>query len=195
MGCDGGTIPKRGELVQKKKKEEKIEKKDSLNTKWRHCAMSQEPLQKPIVACELGRLFNKESIIKYLIDKSSGPSSSRGSTFSYIRNLKDLKELKLMKNPAHKDEVDKIGQGSKVAEYFCPISGLEMSGNYKFQYLWSCGCVFSERALKEIRDGICLQCNAAYTVDDVITLNGSIEETEELEKRMNERRMKNKRKK
>ena len=26
-----------------------------LGAKWKHCAMSQEPLQQPIVACELGR--------------------------------------------------------------------------------------------------------------------------------------------
>lgn len=55
MGADGGTIPKRCELVKKKKKKEKIEKSYEAATKWRTCQLSQQPLKKPIVCCKLGR--------------------------------------------------------------------------------------------------------------------------------------------
>ena len=27
--------------------------------RWQHCAISQEPLRKPVVACELGKMYNK----------------------------------------------------------------------------------------------------------------------------------------
>jgi topoisomerase IA-like protein len=56
MGADGGTIPKRCELVRKKKKKEKVGKNYEDATKWRTCQLSQEPLKKPVVACKLGRL-------------------------------------------------------------------------------------------------------------------------------------------
>lgn len=55
MGCDGGTIPTRDELVRVKKKPEQKDRKADLAAKWKHCAISQEKLQPPIVACGLGR--------------------------------------------------------------------------------------------------------------------------------------------
>ncbi len=55
MGADGGTIPKRCELVRNKKKKEKIDKSVRAAVKWKTCQLSQEPLKKPVVACKLGR--------------------------------------------------------------------------------------------------------------------------------------------
>ena len=55
MGADGGTIPKRCELVRNKKKREKVNKDVQNVNKWRTCQSSQEPLNKPIVACKFGR--------------------------------------------------------------------------------------------------------------------------------------------
>ncbi|KTF80407.1 hypothetical protein cypCar_00040561, partial [Cyprinus carpio] len=71
MGCDGGTIPKRHELVKGPKKVEKVDKNAELAAKWKYCALSQEKLKRPIVACELGRVYNKDAIIEYLLDKSA----------------------------------------------------------------------------------------------------------------------------
>lgn len=61
-----------------------------------------------------------------------------------------------MKNPAyvateHTDGA--VGEGS--APYICPISGIEMSGKFRFVFIWSCGCVLAERALKEVKQNIC----------------------------------------
>lgn len=82
MGCDGGSIPRRDEMVKLKKKAEKVRtpicpsaltlySRDSavtevllstqadrdveLAARWRHCALSGEELQLPVVACDLGR--------------------------------------------------------------------------------------------------------------------------------------------
>lgn len=44
---------------------------------------------------------------------------------------------------------------NQTAAYICPVIGLEMSGKFRFVALWSCGCVFSERALKEINTNVC----------------------------------------
>lgn len=69
---------------------------------------------------------------------------------SHVRNLKDIKDLKLTSNPAFKNDAN-----SSSSPYICPVIGLEMSGKFRFVAIWSCGCVFSERALKEIDTKIC----------------------------------------
>ena len=38
--------------------------------KWQHCFLTQEPLGKHIVACQLGRVYNKEAVIERLLDKT-----------------------------------------------------------------------------------------------------------------------------
>ncbi len=44
--------------------------------------MSKEPLRCPIVACELGFLYNKETVLKHLLDKTIPEN------FSHIKSLK-----------------------------------------------------------------------------------------------------------
>ncbi len=188
MGCDGGTIPTRDELVRLKKKPEQKDKNSELIAKWKCCSLTQEPLRKPIVACELGKLYTKESVLEFLIDKAKYEGVVG---YEHIRGLKDVKELQLTDNPAfHKQKdvgdayVDKL-----MAEYICPITGLEMSGRHRFCYLRSCGCVLSERALKEVKVDVCSKCNAPYKEDDVIILNGTEEDVEKLKDRMQNRRI------
>ena len=102
-------------------------------------------------------------------------------------------ELKL----THK--TDYQGNSGKGGEYvdhsnspfICPVVGMEMSGRYRFVYVHKCGCVFSERALKEIKSETCHVCGQSFdSVNDVIVLNGTKEEVEELERKMQERRAK-----
>jgi hypothetical protein len=82
MGCDGGSIPRREELVKLKKKAEKADPTEVERIKWFTCAMSTERLKEPIVACELGHLYNKEAVIRALIEKNIDEK------FSHIRSLK-----------------------------------------------------------------------------------------------------------
>ncbi|XP_030029162.2 replication termination factor 2 [Manduca sexta] len=180
MGCDGGTIPRRDELVRMKKKPEQKDKDAERSFKWRNCALSQQPLQEPIVACGLGRLYSKSSVIESLLDKDTKPES-----ISHIKNLKDIKDLKLVKNPAHveTDHTDGVvGNGS--APYICPISGLEMTGKFRFIFLWSCGCVLAERALKEVKQNLCHMCQQPFMDNDVVVLNGTEEDVEKLKDKM-----------
>ena len=85
MGCDGGTIPTRGELVKTKKKPEKLSKDAQLASRWRHCALSQQPLRAPIVACQLGRLYNKEVVIEALL------GGDKPADLAHVSSLKDVK--------------------------------------------------------------------------------------------------------
>lgn len=107
------------------------------------------PLQLPIVGCNLGRLYSKESVLEGLLDRNTLPESA-----AHIKYLKDVRNLNLTPNPAFDGNKAEKGDGytdGGKSPYICPVIGLEMNGKYKFCFLWSCGCVMSERALKEVK--------------------------------------------
>ncbi|CAG9857942.1 unnamed protein product [Phyllotreta striolata] len=182
MGCDGGTIPRRDELVRVKKKPETKDKDAELAFKWRCCSITQETLQQPIVVCHLGKLYNKVSLIEALLDRGALSES-----FKHVKSLKDVRELKLTENP-------EAGKNDSSAAYICPVLGLEMTGKFRFVALWSCGCAFSERALKEIGTKTCHKCSAPFVEDDVIVINGTEEDMPLMKERMEKRKQANKKK-
>ncbi|XP_028261168.1 replication termination factor 2 [Parambassis ranga] len=197
MGCDGGTIPKRHELVKGPKKVEKVDKNAELAAKWKYCALSQEKLRRPIVACDLGRLYNKDAVIEYLLDKTAERPNAEAVV--HIRGMKDIKELNLTDNPEWEGE-RRNTKGDRYEDihcgmFICPVVGLEMNGKHRFCYLQTCGCVFSERALKEVKTEICHKCGDPFKDEDIVVLNGTKEEVEKLREKMEERRVKAKTKK
>ncbi|XP_062132893.1 replication termination factor 2 [Drosophila sulfurigaster albostrigata] len=177
MGCDGGTIPKRDELVRVKQKPEQKDKDAEREFRWLHCALTQQRLQEPIAMCTMGRLYSKQSVIERLLEKEKMPETS-----SHVRSMKDIKTLQLTPNPAFTDEDKTEGLlDTRHAPYICKLIGLEMSGKFRFVALWSCGCVMSERALKQIKASsasTCPLCQQPYGVEDVIVLNGNEEDLE-----------------
>ncbi|XP_017753675.1 PREDICTED: protein RTF2 homolog [Eufriesea mexicana] len=182
MGCDGGTIPRRDELVRVKKKPEQKDKEAELAFKWRHCTIKQLPLQPPVVGCGLGHLYSKESVLEGLLDRSTLPESAQ-----HIKTLKDLKNLNLTPNPAFDGNKAKKGDcytDEGKSPYICPLIGLEMNGKYKFCFLWSCGCVMSERALKEVKSKICHQCQQPFTETDIVIINAEGDDFKLMEKNM-----------
>lgn len=182
MGCDGGTIPRRDELVRVKKKPEQKDKEAELAFKWRHCTIKQLPLQPPIVGCALGRLYSKESVLEGLLDRSTLPESA-----VHIKSLKDTKNLNLTPNPVFDgnkaEKGDCYSDGGK-SPYICPVIGLEMNGKYKFCFLWSCGCVMSERALKGVKTTICHQCQQPFKETDIVIINAEGDDLKLMEERL-----------
>jgi hypothetical protein len=71
MGCDGGSIPRRDELVKTKKAAERPDAASQLQAQWTTCALSKQPLEAPIVGCLMGKLYNKSSILEFLLDKKA----------------------------------------------------------------------------------------------------------------------------
>ena len=147
MGADGGSIPKRVEMVKTKKgplQTGQIDESEILRARWTRCFLSKEPLQKPIVACPLGRLYNKEAVIKFLIDKGVGYDEEMLKEMAHIKSIKSLINCKLTKPPSTEDVI------IDNAEYFvCPITLREMNGKCKFYVTRGCGCVLSEPALSQ----------------------------------------------
>uniref|UniRef100_A0A3Q3VWI9 Replication termination factor 2 n=1 Tax=Mola mola TaxID=94237 RepID=A0A3Q3VWI9_MOLML len=197
MGCDGGTIPKRHELVKGPKKVEKVDKNAEMVAKWKYCALSQEKLRRPIVSCEMGRLYNKDAIIEYLLDKSA--ERPNAEAVAHIRGIRvcycrlHFCELNLTDNPEWEGE-RRNAKGDRYEDhcgmFICPVVGLEMNGKHRFCYLQTCGCVFSERAMKEVKTEICHKCGDPFKDEDIVVLNGTKEEVEKLREKMEERRTK-----
>lgn len=101
------------------------------------------------MGCSLGRLYSKESVLEGLLDRNTLPESA-----VHIKSLKDVRNLNLTPNPAfngYKTEKGDSYSNEDKSPYICPVIGLEMNGKHKFCFLWSCGCVMSERALKEVK--------------------------------------------
>jgi len=187
MGCDGGTIPTRDELVKLKKKPEQRDKDGHRLYRWQHCAISQEPLRKPVVACELGKMYNKTSVIELLLskDRSNAPMNTE-----HLEKLKDVVELQLTPNPAYNAEKHAVGDGmyndALISPWICPVTGLEMNGRFKFVFAFPTGKVIAERAVKVLLKD---PAEAQYLKEeDLVTVNPEEEELDLMSAKMNARR-------
>ncbi|TFL06578.1 DUF602-domain-containing protein [Pterulicium gracile] len=188
MGNDGGSIPDRRDLVRTKKKGEQADKANQTRAKWAFCALSKLPLQEPVVSCALGKLYNKDAVLEYLLDK--GAFGDGQNICGHIRSLKDVKTLKLTANPAPAREASTSVITPDRAQFVCPLTLKEMNGVQPFSYILSCGCAFSQAGLKAVSSGsspkdsdtmdslsLCPQCGAKYNASsDIIQLNPSLEE-------------------
>ncbi|VDN15525.1 unnamed protein product [Dibothriocephalus latus] len=178
MGGDGGSIPRRVELVRNKKELERAEKSALNAARWKHCALSEQPLRQPIVACKLGRLYNKEAIIEKLLAKTKFSSKAA----DHISRLKDVRELKLTPDTPEKQSTTGTIPSSegKSENFCCPIMNIEMNGHYPFVFSWVCGCVVSKRAFDAVKDNACLLCSKKYEPKDIILLNPESEEDQKV---------------
>lgn len=129
-----------------------VERENCINTiSWQRCALSQKKLVKPIVSDYKGNLFNKEEVLKYLIEKKMHKLSNE--KFHHINSLSDFVELKILKGDS----------------FQCPISGEKISQdesarNPDFAYIVPCGCVLGRKVVCEI---VSLVKKKENTIDDV----------------------------
>ncbi|KAJ8076667.1 Replication termination factor 2 [Marasmius tenuissimus] len=204
MGNDGGSIPDRRDLVRTKAKAEQADKANQTKARWFFCALSKRPLQEPIVSCALGKLYNKDAILEFLLDRSTYGDGER--ICGHIRSLKDVKTLTLTPNPASSGS--STPEGTERARYICPLSLKEMNGSQPFVYILTCGCVFSQAGLKKMGSSstpkekdsqtsedppeldVCPQCAAKFSFkNDVLFLNPSETEEEKMQEAMERRRL------
>lgn len=174
MGNDGGSIPKRHELVKnaaraKTTSELKATTLEALAHAWSHCALSGEPLDiDTLVSDWRGRLYNYEAILNGLMP-SDEPVDVTPASLG-VKSLRDVAKLKVSKN------------GDKLV---CPISMKELGPSVKSVYLVPCGHVFADVAMKEIQEKTCPECGTEFEQENIITLlAASKEDVERLEKRM-----------
>jgi len=166
-------------------------------------------LQEPVVSCDLGKLYNKDAIIEFLLDKTVYGDGEE--ICGHIRTLKDVKTLKLTTRPVPATLTDL--SSSEVAQFVCPLNLKEMNGTQPFVYIRTCGCVFSQSGLrtmlgpnpstrepssseessgdsvKQQQLDVCPQCAAKFSqLSDVLTINPSEDEAERMRAAMELRR-------
>ena len=145
MGNDGGSIETRRELVKQKKKKIKIKSRDLI------CSITKQPLKQSFVICHKGRFYNKEDLLKSMIDKQS--------------HIKSLKQIKTVNENCyqHNDEVKKL---------FCPYSLVEFKGS-NLIFLFKCGCLINKNLINIVNETI--SCPFCLTInkipDDYIEFN------------------------
>ncbi|KAI0430538.1 Rtf2 RING-finger-domain-containing protein [Xylaria sp. FL1042] len=188
MGNDGGSIPKRRELVKEAARlpttsELKATALESLTHAWSTCPISSEPLDphNTVSDCR-GRLYNYETILRCLMpsaDTNESPEerqSQEAAEFarSGIRSLKDVVKLRFN---IRKDE--KRGEVRT-----CPLSMKELGASTRAVYIVPCGHVFTDIVMKELlsveessstdaateKTSHCPECSEAFQVRDMVPI-------------------------
>lgn len=154
---------------------------DSVNpeeerlARWTTCQLSGMPLQAPLVCDEIGNIYNKDAVIRALIEKNIPKQ------LGYITSLKHLTDLQV-------DSIkgDKPGQPT---QFSCPVTGLTFNGKNNFVVIKrggmsvkGTGYVFSERALKDLPVVVEEIVGGKWTPEDVCKLVSVGEELEERRK-------------
>ena len=217
MGGDGGSIPGRADMIRTKGMkfvrnlggmgytpntqvragDEKYDTTTERRLRWGTCAVSQEKLSPPVVACRLGQLYNKEALLKRLLDKTLPPNAE------HIRGSRDFRDVDGEWN-------------SSTGRLVCPITRVDMDGNAKGVLVWKCGHVLSDKALKQFggsesknhnhssnntREGEskqqeddskkCPICGVVYTDEDLVCLVPTEDELKANRQKMDAIRAKN----
>jgi hypothetical protein len=167
MGNDGGSIPTRRELVKEAARnpttsELKESQQEQQEYHWTTDPISLKPLAQPVVSDSGGKLYNKDTILEYLVEgtrKEEADSITKGA----VKSLKDVVEVKL--------EVDEDATAKAKREVWrCPVTGDKLGPGSKAVYLVPCGHAFSGTAIKEVSGDKCLSCETEYASNDVIPI-------------------------
>lgn len=180
MGGDGGVIAAQRKFIRgtkditdnNDKLQHSIYNQENQKNRSKMCSLSNEKLIEPICMDELGNLYNKEAILKYLLSQSKTTSTApmeltienNGNTFGHIRTLKDVCTVEFTKNTNVDDEKSATSNTS-ISNYICPITLIEFNGLTRFCAVWfyeniqnqisnknKRGVVISEKGLKLINN-------------------------------------------
>lgn len=154
MGNDGGSIPTRRELVKEAAKnksttELKQSQHEQQEYHWTTDPVSQKPLAQPVVSDCNGKLYNKITILEYLVEG--------GAKIESVASQKDIVHVKF--------DGDESSDSWK-----CPITGDKLGPGSKAIYIVPCGHAFSGHAIKEVSSDKCPTCDAEYAPNDLIPI-------------------------
>jgi hypothetical protein len=140
MGNDGGSIPTRRELVKSAARnpthsEVRSTQASTREYRWSTCPLSKKPLASPVVSDSAGFLYNKDSIIEWLLRGSEAFGDGEEVLQGRVKSLKDIVEVKF-------DEAD--------TRWVCPVSRKELGPGTKAVYIVPCGHALAESAVREV---------------------------------------------
>jgi hypothetical protein len=170
MGNDGGSIPTRRELVKEAARDPTTtEIKQSQNERqeyaWSTDPITRKPLSPPVVSDSNGKLYNKESIIEYLLpsdDATTTKADADSVLLGSVKSLKDVVEIKF--------DIDTNAAKDNKNPWKCPVTGERLGPAEKAVYLVPCGHAFSATAIKEVSGERCVTCDQEYASNDIIPI-------------------------
>jgi hypothetical protein len=170
MGNDGGSIPTRRELVKEAAKNKTAtELKESQHEQqeyyWTTDPISQKPLAQPVVSDCSGKLYNKDTILEFLVE-GSRKEDAETVTLGAVKSLKDVVEVKFDVD----GDTSKNNGSVSHENWKCPITGDKLGPGAKAVYLVPCGHAFSGSAIKEVSGEKCLVCETKYASNDIIPI-------------------------
>ena len=172
MGNDGGSIPKRRELVKEAAKaltsaQLKEAQTEQQEYAWSTDPLTRKPLARPVVSDAAGVLYNKDSIIEYLLKDDDdaektemrkvggvkgtveGGFAELGTFGDRVKGLKDVVEVKF-------EIAEEEGEKGRGEKWVCPITGTALGPNAKAVYIVPCGHAFAGSVAKEVKGNGCL---------------------------------------
>jgi hypothetical protein len=184
MGNDGGSIPTRRELVKEAAKnpsaaQVKESQHEQQEYQWTTDPISRQPLEPPVVSDSSGKLYNKATILEYLVEGTRAEEAQR-ETRGAVKSLKDVVEVKFeldsddVSSSDPKENKD-VKSKSKKSAWKCPVTGDRLGPGSKAVYIVPCGHAFSGAAIKEVSGEKCLTCDAEYASNDVIPINSVVD--------------------
>lgn len=132
-------------------------------------AVLQEKLRPPLLACRVGRLYNKEKVITAMLEKSLPPH------MKHVRSLKDMRECEievrfglLLKRLSFKYlfipffilliRIYRFVQMNAATGFpVCPITKADLSSGVRASIIWPCGFLVSNRALEAMTHKVSLK--------------------------------------
>lgn len=126
--------------------------------------ISHQALVPPLVSTCNGDLFQKQTIIEFLLpDDTSSLNKKEAEEYleGRVKSLKDVVELEFETSHDEKTDSDK---------FVCPITGKELGPSVKAVYIVPCGHVFSQEAMHELKEPICPQCQQTYEARDIVPI-------------------------
>eukprot|EP01068_Selenidium_serpulae_P007311 Selendium_serpulae@DN4678_c0_g1_i1.p2 len=156
MGGDGGSIPKRVDVVrtagwrfvrnlggmgynpnlQARSGDERLGRVESKSFRMSTCALTQERLRQPVVACRLGNLYNKLPLVQAMVAKKLPPH------LEHISSLRVVREVKA--------DINTPAEAGEPTSIICPISSSELTAGGDAVLLWACGCVMSAKSVEAV---------------------------------------------
>lgn len=175
MGNDGGSIPTRRELVKEAARnpsaaQVKESQHEQQEYHWTTDPISRQLLVQPVVSDSSGKLYNKATILEYLVEGTRKEDFER-ETQSAVKSLKDVVEVKFELDT----DTDSADGAAKKQAWKCPVTGDKLGAGSKAVYIVPCGHAFSGAAIKEVSGEKCLTCDVEYASNDIIPINSLVD--------------------
>lgn len=115
--------------------------------RWTTCQLSKRPLSSPVVSDCLGLLYNKDSIIEWLLRGLEAFGDGEEVLGGRVKSLRDVVPVRF---ESLLDDLKADSESARAERWVCPVSRKELGSGVKSVYIVPCGHAFAESAVREV---------------------------------------------